>query len=187
MVGSRAGCQEWDERLVVSREDRIPQDRASSGWQSAEPIRPNALYHIRYDDGNKLDNLEDYWVCSKRDYELLRKCADMGWKPIGVAERFDEGLDNEWARMVGWYVVNVDDKEQSFSFLGDAMKVHDACVICGHSTWTKRSYLNLPELYPQLFEDAWGGVKGNSRGVQEGCARSCGRLHEYCRLSNFGV
>jgi len=31
---------------------------------------PTWLYHIRYDDGNELDDLEDYWVCSKRDYEL---------------------------------------------------------------------------------------------------------------------
>ena len=61
----------------------------------------------------------------------------MGWKPIGVAERFDEGSDDKWARMVGWYVVNVDGEERSFSFLEDAMKAHDACVIREHRTWTR--------------------------------------------------
>ena len=128
---------------------------------------PTRLYRIRYDDGDEMDDLEDYWVCSKRDYELSRKCEDMGWKPIGVAERFDEGSDDEWARMVGWYVVNVDGEERSFSLLEDAMKAHDACVIREHGERTKRSYLNLPELCPWLLED---GSRG-SRGTEEGSER----------------
>ena len=150
----------WFPGKIESR--KIGRRRAGSPPSRYGPTR---LYRIRYDDGDELDDLEDYWVCSKRDYELSRKCDDMGWKPIGVAERFDEGSDDEWARMVGWYVVNVDGEERSFSFLEDAMKAHDACVIREHGTRTKRSYLNLPELHPRLFES------GGSRGTVEGSER----------------
>ncbi|KAL3793356.1 hypothetical protein ACHAW5_006340 [Stephanodiscus triporus] len=158
-VGDEVYAAWWDPKLNVK-------DGMNASWfpgkvkshqfrRRVGPSRygPTRLYHIQYDDGDEQDDLEDYWVCSKRGYELSRKFDDMGWKPIGVTERFDNESNDEWARVVEWYAMNVDGEERMFSYLEDAMTAHDACVIRKHGTQTKRSYLNLPERYPWLFPD----------------------------------
>jgi hypothetical protein len=63
----------------------------------------------------------------------------MGWKPIGVTEKFDAESCDEWAQMVGWYVVNVDGIVQFYAHLEDTMHTHDMCVIREHGKRTKRS------------------------------------------------
>ena len=85
----------------------------------------------------------------------------MGWRPIGVTERYDPESTDEWARMVGWYVVNVNGIERSYTHLEDAMVAHDMCVIREHGKHTKRSYLNLPERHPWLFADDLNGSRGS--------------------------
>lgn len=146
----------WDPKLKVK-------NRKNAFWFPGEVIGvsnkvghfsrygPTRLYDIRHEDNAVQYGVEDYWVCSKRDYELNVKLYSMGMKPIGVIEKFDTCSNDQWARMVGWYEVNVDGEDKAFSFLEDAMKAHDSCVIRKHGTQTKISYLNQPECYPELF------------------------------------
>ena len=110
---------------------------------------PTRLYHIIFDDGDELDNIEDYFVCSKTDYELTVKYK----KPIGVRNRRDAKSTDEWAKIVGWYEITGEDgKVQSFSLLTDAMRARDAIVVREHGARVKKSLLNIPEDYPELFE-----------------------------------
>lgn len=131
---------------------------------------PNRLYHVRYEDGDELDKLEDCWVFPKKDYQLTIKFEKMGWKPIGVKKKFDRQSNDAWAKKVGWYEVTVDGEDQSFSLLSDAMKAHDTCVIKKHGSQTKKSYLNMPEDCHWLFSDtkievSEGGASATSMNV----------------------
>ncbi len=77
----------------------------------------------------------------------------MGRKPIGVIEKYDSESSDEWARIIGWYMVNGNGIEMSYAHLEDAMVAHDMCVIRKHGKRTKGQYLNLPERHPWLFAD----------------------------------
>ncbi len=114
---------------------------------SPSPYGQTRLYHILYEDGDELVDLEDYWVCSKSDYELSIKFDKIGWKPIGVTEKYDPESTDEWARIVGWYVVNVNGISRSYAHLKEAMVAHDECVIREQGKHTKKSDLNFPELF----------------------------------------
>ena len=137
----RRNKAEWFPGVVLSYEE------ASIGASSK--YGPTRLYHIMFDDGDELDNIEDYFVCSKTDYELTVKYK----KPIGVRNRRDAKSTDEWAKIVGWYEITGEDgKVQSFSLLTDAMRAHDAIVVRKHhGSHVKRSFLNIPEDYPELF------------------------------------
>ena len=63
------------------------------------PIR---RYDIRFDDGDELDDIEDYCIFSREDYLLSEK---KDW--IGVENVFDGKSKDPWARKVGWYEVTI--------------------------------------------------------------------------------
>ena len=133
---------EWFSGVVVSYETSIG---ASSKYG------PTRLYHIMFSDNDELDNIEDYYVFSKTDYELIAKCKTPD-NYIGVRNRVDAKSTDEWAKIVGWYEITGEDgKAQSFSLLTDAMRAHDAIVVRKHGARVKRSFLNIPEDYPELF------------------------------------
>ena len=163
-VGDAVYAAWWDPKLNMNKRTGLNASWYPGSVLSYKTIGRNMYgplreYSIKYDDGDVLQQLEDCWIFSKMDYELTMKFDQ--WKPIGVRKKFDKQSDDMWAKRVGWYEVTVDGENQSFSFLYDAMKAHDACVIRKHGVQTKRSYLNLPEDYPELFsnvkEEASGG------------------------------
>ena len=121
------------------------------GTNEYGPIR---TYHIKYDDGDELDGVPDYWVFSKEDY--LHNCylqQDNSNSLIGVTNRVDNESEDKWASIVGWYEVNINGKVQTFSFLSEAMKAHDDHIVHTYDKQTKKSQLNNPENYPTLFDD----------------------------------
>ena len=72
------------------------------------PIR---RYDIRFDDGDELDNIEDYCVFSRKDYLLSGK---KDW--IGVENIFDSRSKDPWAKKVGWYEVTIGESVSSRHF-----------------------------------------------------------------------
>ena len=78
------------------------------------PIR---RYDIRFDDGDELEDIEDYCIFSREDYLLTAK---KDW--IGVENRTDNRSSDPWAKLVGWYVATIGEfspKKNTNSF-GDA-------------------------------------------------------------------
>jgi hypothetical protein len=123
-----------------------------------------------YDDGDELDNLEDYYVFSRADYELTMKFEEMGWGYIGVRRRLDTTSSDKWASIVGWYEITGDGGNmQSFSTLTDAMRAHDACVVRQNGARTKRSSLNIPEDYREYFAS---GIYASEEGIERVDARN---------------
>jgi hypothetical protein len=79
------------------------------------PYGPSCFYVISYNDGNKSDELADYWVFSNLDYLLsTRDEVVLSW--IWLRNETDQTVSEEdiWPRIVGWYVVMTDGKDQSY-------------------------------------------------------------------------
>jgi hypothetical protein len=70
--------------------------------------------------------LEDYWVFSKEDY-LLSTINNEVSSWIGVRHVTDQLASKEdmWPRHVGWYVVTIDGKDQSYPWLSDALDAYN--------------------------------------------------------------
>lgn len=154
-VGDAVFAAWWDPQSDANRKEEAswyPGRVLSYKKLGTSRYGPSRTYTVKYDDGDQLDKLEDYWLFPAEDYQLTMKFEEMGWKPIGVRKKLDKKSKiDKWANTVGWYEVTVDGQTQSFSLLANAMKAHDACVIREHGTQTKKSYLNMPEDYPGLF------------------------------------
>eukprot|EP00573_Skeletonema_grethae_P003160 CAMPEP_0201686368 /NCGR_PEP_ID=MMETSP0578-20130828/842_1 /ASSEMBLY_ACC=CAM_ASM_000663 /TAXON_ID=267565 /ORGANISM="Skeletonema grethea, Strain CCMP 1804" /LENGTH=508 /DNA_ID=CAMNT_0048170417 /DNA_START=29 /DNA_END=1555 /DNA_ORIENTATION=- len=104
-------------------------------------------YRIKFDDGD-VGDCEDFHVFHRRDYHLNKR-KESTWK--GVKTDRDENSTDEWAKLVGWYVVTtVDGKTLTFSTLLQAMRAYDESVVKRKGCETKGSELNLPEDYPDL-------------------------------------
>lgn len=61
-----------------------------------------------------------------------------------------------WAKSVGWYIVDINGKERSFSLLSDALRAYDAHFMqSSHhlNTDDKKSQLNLPEEWGDTFAE----------------------------------
>ncbi|KAL7549166.1 hypothetical protein ACHAWF_012441 [Thalassiosira exigua] len=110
---------------------------------------PFRIYDIIFDDGDRLDALNDYWVVPKRDHQLETR----GREVIGVTRKFDKTSSDKWAKEVGWFEVVIDGKPLTYSLLSDAMKAHDSNVVRSNGYQTKESQLNMPEDYQWLFEE----------------------------------
>ncbi|KAL7535409.1 hypothetical protein ACHAXR_006474 [Thalassiosira sp. AJA248-18] len=163
-VGDEVYAAWWDPETGVNRQGNAtwyPGRITSYNEIGHGQYGPTRLYHVKYNDGDELDNLQDFWVFPKKDYESTRRLEEMGWEAIGVSQRIDDKSNDRWAKDVGWYEVNIDGTAQKFSRLSDAMKAHDVCVVRKHGAQTKKSYLNAPDDYPWLFSNtALGGSNG---------------------------
>ena len=71
------------------------------------PYGPIRRYSVQFDDGDKLDDVEDYSILSWEDFQLESKNEERGGEWVGVLERFDKRSTDEWAKSVGWYEVNI--------------------------------------------------------------------------------
>ena len=63
---------------------------------------PTRHYDVRFDDGDELDDIEDYCIFSREDYLLSAKKE---W--IGVENKTDNRSSDQWAKLVGWYEVTI--------------------------------------------------------------------------------
>ena len=87
---------------------------------------PFLLYEVAFDDGDKLDEVQDYFVMKKSDYIISIRKTDVdngNVKWIGVTNKLDEESVDDWAKKVGWYVATIDGEEQSFSNLSGELFV----------------------------------------------------------------
>ncbi|KAL7529380.1 hypothetical protein ACHAXR_004456 [Thalassiosira sp. AJA248-18] len=114
---------------------------------------PVRLYNVEYDDGDKLNGVEDRYVFTKADYLLHMRNAASGsgggggsgidnggkgenvvniqcWK--GVKNVTDGESNDGWASSVGWYnAAMLDGREQSFSLLlGKRASCYIFCQSC---------------------------------------------------------
>ena len=64
------------------------------------PIR---RYNLTFDDGDEMNDVEDYFIFSREDY-LLSGRSD---KWIGVEIKKDHNSDDLWAKYVDWYEANI--------------------------------------------------------------------------------
>ena len=78
---------------------------------------PLRLYDVAFDDGDELDDIEDFFVMKKRDYLISIRKTDEDAEWIGVKNQVDKTSIDEWAVEVGWYVATIDGQERSFSQL----------------------------------------------------------------------
>ena len=124
-------------------------------------LHPYKLYFLpRFDDGDKINNLEDAYIFNKEDY-LLTIRLDNNEGPtkkkwLGVKNVVDEKSSDLWANLVGWYTADINGEEHIFSLLSDALRAYDAHVMEITQHTAKKSQLNLPE--------EWSGVSAAGRG-----------------------
>eukprot|EP00581_Thalassiosira_minuscula_P018984 CAMPEP_0183723064 /NCGR_PEP_ID=MMETSP0737-20130205/14797_1 /TAXON_ID=385413 /ORGANISM="Thalassiosira miniscula, Strain CCMP1093" /LENGTH=573 /DNA_ID=CAMNT_0025953315 /DNA_START=84 /DNA_END=1802 /DNA_ORIENTATION=- len=149
------GTVKWCKR-VKEVESNDSSSVRRSGREHQRCYGPLRLYHVKFDDGDELDGIEDRYVFSKDDYLLQipsnngndeGKAFSVGNKWIGVTTVTDPKSTDGWASTVGWYnVTKRDGQKQSFSFLSDALKSYDASVIDAQGALAKvdPSELNLP-------------------------------------------
>lgn len=78
---------------------------------------PTYYYDVTFDDGDEVSSVEDRHVFRKVDYELSK------FKLIGVENVVDKKSTDEWARTVGWFVVNIDGQDHAFSFLSGEHRI----------------------------------------------------------------
>ena len=83
------------------------------------PYGPTRYYDVKFDDGDEMDGVEDYYVFPHSDYELVK---DNNFKNewIGVKNVHDPNIDGEvgkWPRIVGWYVATMGGKESEYARL----------------------------------------------------------------------
>ncbi|KAL7495143.1 hypothetical protein ACHAWT_006204 [Skeletonema menzelii] len=104
-------------------------------------------YVVRFDDGD-VGSTDDYNVFHHQDYKLFGQNEGEGnWKWKGVKNLRDGRSSDVWAKVVGWYVADIDGKKQKFSTLVSALRAYDASMIKKKGDQTKESDLNLPEEY----------------------------------------
>jgi len=101
-------------------------------------------YYVKFDDGD-VGSMEDCYVFHYEDYLLLNLTDEDEWKWKGVKNVTDKRSSDSWAKVVGWYLVDIDGKTQKFSTLIGALRAYDASVIKKKGNQTKESDLNLPQ------------------------------------------
>lgn len=74
---------------------------------------PVRLYDIVYFDGDEVTEIEDSYVFGWEDYHMLTS-NEVEWK--GVKKVLDEGCGDEWAEVVGWYEVDIGERELLLKF-----------------------------------------------------------------------
>jgi hypothetical protein len=122
--------------------------KACRQLQQGGKFGPDRFYDIEYDDGDRLDDIEDIFVFQESEYELLRRDAILetsAWK--GVRNVLDKGSADRWASTVGYWELekNRDVNERPFSYLGDALRCYDDHIVSCRGANIKKVDLNLPE------------------------------------------
>ncbi|KAL7554383.1 hypothetical protein ACHAWF_017828 [Thalassiosira exigua] len=84
---------------------RIKSARKAGGAGDYGPAR---VYDIEYDDGDELDGVEDVFVMPEADYDVNMEVAEEGRELMGVKVVRDPKSEDQWASIVGWYVVTID-------------------------------------------------------------------------------
>jgi len=95
-------CDTWYPGKVASYKE----------YPSSSPYGPRRKYTIHYDDGDKLEDVEDHYVFSKEDYLVLFR------KGVGYRCELDTRYAGDlWASLVGYYVVTLDGVDVKFARL----------------------------------------------------------------------
>lgn len=86
---------------------------------------PKRKFDVIYDDGEKETEVGEIYVMKKVDYELCLEKGEKNW--IGVKNVVDSSSEDEFARAIGWYEVNMEGCSDTcvFSSLHEALRYHD--------------------------------------------------------------
>mmetsp|Transcript_8925 Transcript_8925/g.15776 ORF Transcript_8925/g.15776 Transcript_8925/m.15776 type:complete len:866 (-) Transcript_8925:73-2670(-) len=113
---------------------------------------PVRLYKIKYDeDGDELDGIPEHFVFPKADYLLSTENHASSHKWKGVQNVVDVKSNDQYAKLVGWYTATIDDREEDFARLADALQAYDASIVRRKGDKTRRNELNLPKDWEWLF------------------------------------
>ncbi|KAL7484616.1 hypothetical protein ACHAW6_010247 [Cyclotella cf. meneghiniana] len=88
---------------------------------------PLRLYDIGFDDGDMLNKVWDVFVFPRDEY-FLNTSEQMTWR--GIENVTDEQSKDDWARIVGWYVVSIDGHApKTFPLLSEALKACNSSAV----------------------------------------------------------
>ncbi len=151
--------------------------------QEGGKFGPDRFYDIKFDDGDKLDDVEDIFVFKECEYELLSRQGrekTSGWK--GVRNVLDKDSTDRWAKTVGyWELEKEDGYQQPFPFLGDALRCYDDYIVRCRGADIKRADLNLPEEWVIDSEAKCPPVRCNVQLVNiDTSFLSCGEESAHC-------
>eukprot|EP00978_Attheya_sp_CCMP212_P047138 scaffold421239_cov42-Attheya_sp.AAC.1 len=97
-------------------------------------------YAIAFDDGTFDSDVEDYFVLSAEDYNLLLQ-LDQGRFP-GISQYTTKVGNDGYAKVMGWYETDCTEG-LIFSSLGDAIRARDNSLVVRYGTLTTKEDLNL--------------------------------------------
>jgi len=124
-------------------------------YKDIDGYGPRRTYNILLDNGDLLDDLEDYQVMLEREYLLSKRIQESEWK--GVKHICDKESNDPWAREVGWYTVNIEGVEDTFVHLSDTLTAYDISQAQSKRADLKESDLNFPKDRASLFEEVGEG------------------------------
>ncbi len=102
---------------------------------------PLILYDVLFDDDTVSCGIEDCYVYSKEDFEIL----DKKWRGINAVNAvYDRESRDRWAKEIGWFRVKVNGVSREFPSLMEAIREYDRLVVQSKGPNTLAADLNLP-------------------------------------------
>ena len=144
-----------DEREVVyvTIKEGVPERgmiKTCKEYDDIDGYGPRRTYSILLDNGDLLDDVDDYQVLLRNEYMLLKHLKESNSK--GVKHICNKDSSDPWARERGWYTVNIDEVEETFVHLSDALRAYDISQAKTKGDDLKESDLNLPRDWISYFK-----------------------------------
>ena len=115
------------------------------------PYGPICKYDIKFDDGDFVADVPEQMVFTQTDYELSHDYTDGKFKLIHHVT--DNNTKDNWAKLVGYYVLTLNKEEEKFTFLTDAVEKHDKSVVERKGEKTTKADLYQPKNLKALLKE----------------------------------
>ena len=119
-------------------------------YKDIDGYGPRRTYSILLDNGDFVQDIEDYQVILDKEYALSKHVKESEWK--GVKHVVDKDSSDPWAREVGWYTVDIKMVKETFVHLSDALNAYDVSQAQSKKADLKESDLNFPKDRASLFK-----------------------------------
>lgn len=118
---------------------------------TSSPYGPICKYDIKFDDGDFVADVPEEMIFTQSDYELSHDYTDNKFKLI--RDVTDKHTKDNWAKMVGYYVLTLNKEEHKFTFLTDAVAKHDKSVVERKGEKTNKADLYQPKNLKALLKE----------------------------------
>ena len=129
-------------------------------YKDIDGYGPRRTYSILLDNGDVLDDVEDYQVIKDKEYTLSKRIQESEWK--GVTRVYDKESTDPWAREIGWYTVDIEGVEEAFEHLSYALRAYDINQAQIKGADLKESDLNIPWDWEGYFAERITTIKGDN-------------------------